>query len=151
MNVVPASLEDEGIPFFETSGSVKPSKQRNIPEDHTRCKFHCETDQISRNGKVMSEFNVYGSVLRKYIPIHIQQDATLHSLFISGNCSTCFGCTSTHHQERIQLYLQHLVFVTKLLLPTVIVEELKLPDRNKLCKVASCWICIGIYLQCRNT
>ena len=28
---------------------------------------------------------------RKYIPIYIQQDATLHSLFISGNCSTCFG------------------------------------------------------------
>jgi hypothetical protein len=26
-----------------------------------------------------------------YIPIYIQQDATLHSLFISGNCSTCFG------------------------------------------------------------
>jgi hypothetical protein len=25
------------------------------------------------------------------IPIHIQQDATLHSLFISRNCSTCFG------------------------------------------------------------
>jgi hypothetical protein len=30
-------------------------------------------------------------VHRKYIPIYIQQDATLHSLFISGNCSTCFG------------------------------------------------------------
>jgi hypothetical protein len=30
-------------------------------------------------------------VLRKYIPIYIQQDATLHSLFISGNSSTCFG------------------------------------------------------------
>ena len=33
---------------------------------------------------------------RKYwapnsIPIYIQKDATLHSLFISGNCSTCFG------------------------------------------------------------
>jgi len=26
-----------------------------------------------------------------YFPIYIQQDATLHSLFISGNCSTCFG------------------------------------------------------------
>jgi hypothetical protein len=26
------------------------------------------------------------------------------------------GGTSTHHQERIQLYLQHLVFVTALLL-----------------------------------
>jgi hypothetical protein len=24
------------------------------------------------------------------IPIYIQEDATLHSLFISGNCSTCF-------------------------------------------------------------
>jgi len=27
------------------------------------------------------------------------------------------GGTSTHHQERIQLYLQHLVFVRPLLLP----------------------------------
>ena len=36
-------------------------------------------------------FNVHGSVQRKYISIHIQQDATLHSLFICGNCSTCFG------------------------------------------------------------
>jgi hypothetical protein len=25
------------------------------------------------------------------IPIYIQQDATLNSLFISRNCSTCFG------------------------------------------------------------
>jgi hypothetical protein len=33
---------------------------------------------------------------------------------------------STHHQERIQLYLQHLVFVTPLLLSAAIVEELKL-------------------------
>ena len=36
------------------------------------------------------------------------------------------GCTSTHHQERIQLYLQHLVFVTPLLLSASIVEELEL-------------------------
>jgi len=27
----------------------------------------------------------------KHIPLYIQQDATLHSLFIFGNCSTCFG------------------------------------------------------------
>jgi hypothetical protein len=32
----------------------------------------------------------------------------------------------THHQERIQLYLQHLVFVTPLLLPAAIVERLEL-------------------------
>jgi hypothetical protein len=35
------------------------------------------------------------------------------------------GGTSTHHQERIQLYLQHLVFVTLLLLRAAIVEELE--------------------------
>ena len=33
--------------------------------------------------------------------------------------------TSTHHQERIQLYLQHLVFVTPLLLSAAVVEELE--------------------------
>jgi len=32
----------------------------------------------------------------------------------------------THHQERKQLYLQHLVFVTTLLLSAAIVEELEL-------------------------
>ena len=36
------------------------------------------------------------------------------------------GGTTTHHQERKQLYLQHLVFVTPLLLPGAIVEELEL-------------------------
>jgi hypothetical protein len=36
------------------------------------------------------------------------------------------GGTSTHHQERIQLYLQHLVFVTPILLSDAIVEELEL-------------------------
>jgi hypothetical protein len=35
------------------------------------------------------------------------------------------GCISTHHQKRIQLYLQHLVFVTPLLLSAAIVEELE--------------------------
>jgi hypothetical protein len=35
------------------------------------------------------------------------------------------GGTSTHHQERIQLYLQHLIFVTPLLLSGAIVEELE--------------------------
>jgi hypothetical protein len=35
------------------------------------------------------------------------------------------GGTSTHHQERMQLYLQHLVFVTSLLLSAAIVEELE--------------------------
>jgi hypothetical protein len=33
--------------------------------------------------------------------------------------------TSTNHQERKQLYLQHLVFVSPLLLSDAIVEELE--------------------------
>jgi hypothetical protein len=35
------------------------------------------------------------------------------------------GGTSTHHQERIQLYLQHLLFVSPLLLSAASVEELE--------------------------
>jgi hypothetical protein len=45
------------------------------------------------------------------IPIYIQQDATLHSLYLEIAVHVSGG-TITHHQERIQLYLQHLVFVT---------------------------------------
>jgi len=36
------------------------------------------------------------------------------------------GGTSSHHQERTQLYLQYLAFVTPLLLPAAIAEELEL-------------------------
>jgi len=84
------------------------------------------------------------------------------------------GGTSTHHQGRIQLCLQHLVFVTPLLLSAAIVEEVgpdavdtvvcapddgwkyhpkhveQFPDIIKLYKVASCWIYIGIYLRCTD-
>jgi hypothetical protein len=35
------------------------------------------------------------------------------------------GGTSTHHRERIQLYPQHMLFVTPLLLSAAIVEELE--------------------------
>ena len=71
-------------------------------------------------------FNVYGSVHRKNILIYIQRDATLHSLFYLENALHVSGGITTHHQERKQLYLQHLVFVTPLLLSSVIVEELEL-------------------------
>ena len=57
---------------------------------------------------------------RKNILIYIQQDATLHSLFyleIALHFSVVF---TTRHQERKQLYLQHLVFVIPLLLPAAI-------------------------------
>jgi hypothetical protein len=59
------------------------------------------------------------------IPIYIQQDATLHSLFYLETALHISGGTITHRQERKQLYLQHLVFVTLLLLPAAFVEELE--------------------------
>jgi hypothetical protein len=70
-------------------------------------------------------FNVHGSVHLKNILINTQQDA-LHSLFYLETALYDSGGTSAHHQKRKQLYLQHLVFVTPLLLPAAIVEELEL-------------------------
>jgi len=66
------------------------------------------------------------------ILIYIQQDATLYSLFYLRTALHVLGGTITHHQERKQLYLQHLVFVTPLLLPATVVEELELV-----------WVCCG--------
>jgi len=60
-----------------------------------------------------------------YSNIYIQQDAMLHSLFYLETALHVSGGASTHHQERKQLYLQHLVFDTPLLLPSSIMEELE--------------------------
>jgi hypothetical protein len=60
------------------------------------------------------------------ILIYIQQNATLHSIFYVKNALHVSGGNTNHHQERKQLYLQHLVFVTPLLLSAAIVEELEL-------------------------
>jgi len=46
--------------------------------------------------------------------------------FIEETALHVSGGTTTHHQERKQLYLQHLVFITPLLLSAAIVEELEL-------------------------
>jgi hypothetical protein len=62
----------------------------------------------------------------KNIVIYIQQNATLHSLFYLKTAVHISGDSTTHHQERKELYLQHLVFVTPLLLSTAIVAELEL-------------------------
>jgi len=72
------------------------------------------------------KFNVHVSARRNNIVIYIQQDATLHSLFYLETALHVSVGTITHHQKRKQLYLQHLVFVTLLLLSAAIVEELEL-------------------------
>jgi hypothetical protein len=55
----------------------------------------------------------------------IQQDATLHSLFYLETALHVSVGTTILHQEHKQLNLQHLVFVTPLLLSAAIVEELE--------------------------
>jgi len=54
---------------------------------------------------------------RNSILIYIQQEAMLHSLFHLETALHVSGRIITHHHERKQLYLQHLIFVTLLLLP----------------------------------
>jgi hypothetical protein len=72
-----------------------------------------------------SEFNVHGSVHRNNILIYIQQDTTLPSLSYLESALHISGGNVTHHQERKQLYLQHLIFVTALFITAAIVEELE--------------------------
>jgi len=66
-----------------------------------------------------------GDVVNTYSSIYPTR-CNVTQFILSGNCSTCFGWYTTHDQERQQLYLQHLVFVTPLLLSAAIVEELEL-------------------------
>jgi len=49
----------------------------------------------------------YISKKKQHYTVYLYLETALH---VSGG-------TSTHHQKRAQLYLQHLVFVTRLLLP----------------------------------
>jgi hypothetical protein len=70
----------------------------------------------------------FGPVVRqttKRINVYIEQDATLHSSLYLETALHVSGGIFTHQQERIQLYLQHLVFVTPLLLSAAIVEDLE--------------------------
>jgi hypothetical protein len=61
-------------------------------------------------------------VHHKNILLYVQQDATLRSLFYLETALHVSGGTTVHHQERIQLYVQHLVFVTPLLLSAAMVQ-----------------------------
>ena len=65
---------------------------------------------------IVSIFQYISNKMQRYT-VYLYLETALH--VSGGNC--------THHQECIQLYLQHLVFVTPLLLSAAIVEELE-PD-----------------------
>ena len=87
---------------------------------------YVEFYRLSEQLSVLNVLNIHGSAHLKNILICIQQDATLHSLLYLETALHVSGGNSTHHQERKQLYLQHLVFVTPLLLTAAVVEELEL-------------------------
>ena len=63
---------------------------------------------------IVSIFQYISNKMQLYI-VYLYLETALH---VSGG-------TSTHHQERIQLYLQHLLFVRPLLLSAAFVEELE--------------------------
>ena len=63
---------------------------------------------------IVSIFQYIFNKMQRYT-VYLYLETALH---VSGG-------TSSHHQERIQLHLQHLVFVTPLLLSAAIVEELE--------------------------
>jgi hypothetical protein len=70
---------------------------------------------------VVSIFQYITNKMQRYT-VYFYLETALH---VSGG-------TSTHHQECIQLYLQHLVFLTPLVLSNAIVEELE-----------PVWVCCG--------
>jgi hypothetical protein len=59
---------------------------------------------------IVSIFQYISNKMQRYT-LYLYLETALHVL----------GGTSTHHQESMQLYLQHLLFVTPLLLPVTIV------------------------------
>jgi hypothetical protein len=64
--------------------------------------------------RIVSIFQYISNKMQRYT-FYLYLETALH---VSGG-------TSTHHQERIELYLQNLVFVTLILLYAAIVEELE--------------------------
>jgi hypothetical protein len=89
------------------------------------------------------------------ILIYIQQDATLHSLFISGNCSTCFGwyfhpSSRAHTTVSTASVICHTVTAICRYRGRVGTGLSVLWVAYATHNVASCWIYIGIYLRCTD-
>jgi len=107
-------------------------------------------------------FTFQGPRIVKYIPIIVQQDATVYSLFISANSSTCFGWY-LHPSSRAHVTVST---VSDSIMPDTVDTVTWAPDDgwryhpkhveqfadiNKLYIVASCWIIIDSYYLVRHT
>ena len=105
--------------YLETALHVSGGTSTHHQERKQLYLQHLVTATCRYRGRLGTGLNV--------IPIYsyIQQDAMLHSLFISVNCSTCFGWYFHPSSGAHATHVQHLVFVTPLLLSAAIVEELE--------------------------
>jgi len=116
-----------------------------------------------------------GPCIVKYMPIIVQQDATTYSLFLSVNCSTCFGWY-LHPSSGVHVTVSRASGTSKTIIATccehdwtgtlvqscsqqVAVMVLLMPDAvvtdiNKLYIVASCCTIIGSHhqftVQCKS-
>ena len=73
-----------------------------------------------------------------YILIYISNKMQRYTVYLFLETALhVLGGISTHHQEHIQMYLQHLELVTPLLLPVAIVEEL---ERSSNSSTTQIWI-----------
>jgi hypothetical protein len=97
---------------FETYGKINPLNAELNPICHLLILLR---DLTFMGPSIVSIFQYISHKMQRYT-VYLYLETALQ---VSGG-------TSTHHQERIQLYLQHLVFVTPLFLSAAIVEELEL-------------------------
>jgi hypothetical protein len=84
-------------------------------------------DLTSMGPCIVSVFRYISNKMQRYT-VYLYLETAVH---VSGGIST-------HHQDRIQLYLQHLVFVTPLLLSAAIVEDSSNGVTNTRCCRNSC-------------
>ena len=103
--VAPLRPEQPGVPTIISE--VTPSSLTTCPEHSLLLR---ERNSVRNNPQKFQ----YISSKMQICTVYLYLKTTLR---VSGG-------TSTHHQERTQLYLQHLVFVRPLLLPAAIAAKL---------------------------
>jgi hypothetical protein len=98
---------------FDLAYTLKPLKAELYP----MCHLLILLGDLKFMGKcivTIFQYTCISSKMQRYT-VYLYLETALH---VSGG-------SSASHQERIQLYLQHLVFVTPLLLSAAVLEELE--------------------------
>jgi hypothetical protein len=124
--------------------------------------------QITRHDCIQNNINQFNTTVFVFNPLNAELNPIFHLVLLVGDLTFMGPCivsifqyisnkmqrytvylypetalnisgdTSTHHQESIQLYLQHLVFVTPLLLSAAIVATIAADSSNGVTNTRSC-------------